>query len=171
MLWFVLFVRSTTSLALNYRCVRERPQWQLPDLPCFMWGQEKGEDKSVCPEHLDAAVTSKWPRNCSKETSVSNVLTHRLYRTEHELRSLSSQGDLVLQCDHLFEALTKLSVIVSNQNFIRVVQGRYETPSLCLKTALYWDNILYVLSLDGTSGGSLCLLQRLAPWISQMWKE
>uniref|UniRef100_A0A3P8WJA1 Myosin IH n=1 Tax=Cynoglossus semilaevis TaxID=244447 RepID=A0A3P8WJA1_CYNSE len=33
------------------------------------------------------------------------------------------KGDLVLQCDHLFEALTKLSVIVSNQNFIRVVQG------------------------------------------------
>uniref|UniRef100_A0A672ZM36 Myosin IHb n=1 Tax=Sphaeramia orbicularis TaxID=375764 RepID=A0A672ZM36_9TELE len=33
------------------------------------------------------------------------------------------QGDLVLQCDYLFEALTKLSVIANKQNCIRVVQG------------------------------------------------
>uniref|UniRef100_A0A3P9CRY4 Unconventional myosin-Ih n=1 Tax=Maylandia zebra TaxID=106582 RepID=A0A3P9CRY4_9CICH len=33
------------------------------------------------------------------------------------------KGDLVLQCDFLFEALTKLSVIVNKQNCIHVVQG------------------------------------------------
>eukprot|EP00064_Thunnus_orientalis_P008277 superscaffoldBa00000975_g8300 len=33
------------------------------------------------------------------------------------------KGDLVMQCDHLFEFLTKLSVIVNKQNAIKVVQG------------------------------------------------
>lgn len=34
------------------------------------------------------------------------------------------QGDLVMQCDHLFEFLTKLSVTANKQNAIKVVQGR-----------------------------------------------
>ena len=34
------------------------------------------------------------------------------------------QGDLVMQCDHLFEFLTKLSVVANKQNVIKVVQGR-----------------------------------------------
>lgn len=34
------------------------------------------------------------------------------------------QGDLVMQCDHLFEFLTKLSVSANKQNAIKVVQGR-----------------------------------------------
>ncbi|CAJ1068809.1 unconventional myosin-Ih [Xyrichtys novacula] len=33
------------------------------------------------------------------------------------------KGDLVLQCDHLFEFLTKLSVIANKQSAIKVVQG------------------------------------------------
>uniref|UniRef100_A0A4W6G9L8 Myosin IH n=1 Tax=Lates calcarifer TaxID=8187 RepID=A0A4W6G9L8_LATCA len=33
------------------------------------------------------------------------------------------KGDLVMQCDHLFEFLTKLSVIANKQNVIKVVQG------------------------------------------------
>uniref|UniRef100_A0A8D3DXD9 Myosin IHb n=1 Tax=Scophthalmus maximus TaxID=52904 RepID=A0A8D3DXD9_SCOMX len=33
------------------------------------------------------------------------------------------QGDLVLQCDYLFEALTKLCVIANKQNCFKVVQG------------------------------------------------
>ncbi|XP_076020339.1 unconventional myosin-Ih [Genypterus blacodes] len=36
---------------------------------------------------------------------------------------INKKGDLVLQCDHLFEALTKLSVIANKQSFISVVQG------------------------------------------------
>lgn len=31
---------------------------------------------------------------------------------------------MVLQCDHLFEALTKLAMIANKQNNIKVVQGR-----------------------------------------------
>uniref|UniRef100_A0A3B4V5C7 Unconventional myosin-Ih-like n=1 Tax=Seriola dumerili TaxID=41447 RepID=A0A3B4V5C7_SERDU len=34
-----------------------------------------------------------------------------------------SQGDLVLQCDYLFEALTKLCVVTDKQNCIKVVMG------------------------------------------------
>uniref|UniRef100_UPI0037E92280 unconventional myosin-Ih n=1 Tax=Semicossyphus pulcher TaxID=241346 RepID=UPI0037E92280 len=33
------------------------------------------------------------------------------------------KGDLVMQCDHLFEFLTKLSIIANKQNAIKVVQG------------------------------------------------
>ncbi|XP_029915963.1 unconventional myosin-Ih [Myripristis murdjan] len=33
------------------------------------------------------------------------------------------KGDLVMQCDHLFEFLTKLSAIANKQNAIKVVQG------------------------------------------------
>uniref|UniRef100_A0A8C7QS50 Myosin IH n=1 Tax=Oncorhynchus mykiss TaxID=8022 RepID=A0A8C7QS50_ONCMY len=35
-----------------------------------------------------------------------------------------AQGDLIMQCDHLFEALTKLSVVANKQSAINVVQGR-----------------------------------------------
>lgn len=40
------------------------------------------------------------------------------------------KGDLILQCDYLFEALTKLSVIANKQKSIQVVQGRY-THCIC----------------------------------------
>ncbi|CAL9708332.1 unnamed protein product [Knipowitschia caucasica] len=33
------------------------------------------------------------------------------------------KGDLVMQCDHLFEFLTKISIIANKQNAIKVVQG------------------------------------------------
>ncbi|KAM8828044.1 unconventional myosin-Ih [Spinachia spinachia] len=36
---------------------------------------------------------------------------------------IKQKGDLVLQCDFLFEALTQLSVIANKQNCIKVVQG------------------------------------------------
>lgn len=39
------------------------------------------------------------------------------------------QGDLVIQCDHLFEFLTKLGVIAKKQNAIKLVQGRW----VCIK--------------------------------------
>uniref|UniRef100_A0A9J8ASP4 Myosin IH n=1 Tax=Cyprinus carpio carpio TaxID=630221 RepID=A0A9J8ASP4_CYPCA len=39
------------------------------------------------------------------------------------LNDPKQKGDLVLQCDHLFEALTKLAMIANKQNNIKVVQG------------------------------------------------
>lgn len=35
-----------------------------------------------------------------------------------------SQGDLIIQCEHLYEFLTKLSIIANKQDAIKVVQGR-----------------------------------------------
>uniref|UniRef100_A0A6Q2XJY5 Myosin IHa n=1 Tax=Esox lucius TaxID=8010 RepID=A0A6Q2XJY5_ESOLU len=36
---------------------------------------------------------------------------------------VKQKGDLIMQCDHLFELLTKLSVVANKQNAIKVVQG------------------------------------------------
>ncbi|KAJ8005944.1 hypothetical protein DPEC_G00123140 [Dallia pectoralis] len=36
---------------------------------------------------------------------------------------VKQKGDLIMQCDHLFELLTKLSVVANKQNTIKVVQG------------------------------------------------
>ncbi|KPP75317.1 unconventional myosin-Ih-like [Scleropages formosus] len=37
--------------------------------------------------------------------------------------SAKKKGDLVLQCDHLFEAVTKLCVVANKRNIVKVVQG------------------------------------------------
>ena len=34
------------------------------------------------------------------------------------------QGDAVLQCEHIFEAITKLVMLVKRGNIVNVVQGR-----------------------------------------------
>uniref|UniRef100_A0A8C2HUD5 Myosin IHa n=1 Tax=Cyprinus carpio TaxID=7962 RepID=A0A8C2HUD5_CYPCA len=39
------------------------------------------------------------------------------------LNDPKQKGDMILQCDHLFEALTKLAMIANKQNNIKVVQG------------------------------------------------
>lgn len=41
-------------------------------------------------------------------------------------RVLSSppQGDAILQCEHIFEAVTKLAMLVKKENIVNVVQGR-----------------------------------------------
>lgn len=62
---------------------------------------------------------SFWPKNSQTNKHHYDQLT--------ELRRFEIQGDLVLQCDYLFEALTKLCVIANKQNYIKVVQGRYIT--------------------------------------------
>ncbi|XP_028830567.1 unconventional myosin-Ih isoform X3 [Denticeps clupeoides] len=36
---------------------------------------------------------------------------------------VKQKGDLVLQCDYLFEALTRLSVVTNNKNLVKIVQG------------------------------------------------
>lgn len=37
---------------------------------------------------------------------------------------LPPQGDAVLRCEHVFEAVTKLVMLVKKENIVRVVQGR-----------------------------------------------
>uniref|UniRef100_A0A669C265 Myosin IH n=1 Tax=Oreochromis niloticus TaxID=8128 RepID=A0A669C265_ORENI len=57
-----------------------------------------------------------------KGISVSNLTDSTI--VFHITREEPKQkGDLVVQCDHLFELLTKLCVIANKQNAIKVVQG------------------------------------------------
>ncbi|XP_071340243.1 unconventional myosin-Ih [Trachinotus anak] len=57
-----------------------------------------------------------------KGISVSN-LTDGMIVFHITCEDPKEKGDLVMQCDHLFEFLTKLSVIANKQNTIKVVQG------------------------------------------------
>ncbi|XP_058632964.1 unconventional myosin-Ih isoform X2 [Onychostoma macrolepis] len=57
-----------------------------------------------------------------KGASVSN-LGDSVMILHVALNDLKQKGDLVLQCDHLFEVLTKLAMITNKQNNIKVVQG------------------------------------------------
>ncbi|XP_070820436.1 unconventional myosin-Ih [Chaetodon trifascialis] len=57
-----------------------------------------------------------------KGISVSN-LTDGIIVFHMTCEDPKQKGDLVMRCDHLFEFLTKLSVIANKQNAIKVVQG------------------------------------------------
>ncbi|KAM7391895.1 hypothetical protein PAMP_022543 [Pampus punctatissimus] len=57
-----------------------------------------------------------------KGISVSN-LTDGIIVFHITCEDPKQKGDLVMQCDHLFEFLTKLSFIANKQNAIKVVQG------------------------------------------------
>uniref|UniRef100_A0A669CTX3 Unconventional myosin-Ih n=1 Tax=Oreochromis niloticus TaxID=8128 RepID=A0A669CTX3_ORENI len=72
---------------------------------------------------VEEAKIKQWIDYSSlKGVSVSNLSDNFLIL--HVTCDDSKQkGDLVLQCDFLFEALTKLSVIANKQNCIHVVQG------------------------------------------------
>ncbi|TDH12832.1 hypothetical protein EPR50_G00050340 [Perca flavescens] len=54
--------------------------------------------------------------------SVSN-LTDGMIVFHITCEDRKQKGDLVIQCDHLFEFLTKLAIIANKQNAIKVVQG------------------------------------------------
>ncbi|XP_049594157.1 unconventional myosin-Ih [Syngnathus scovelli] len=57
-----------------------------------------------------------------KGVSVSN-LSDNVLILHVTCDDVKQKGDLILQCDFLFEALTKLNAIVDKRDFIRVVQG------------------------------------------------
>ncbi|KAG7224011.1 hypothetical protein INR49_015268 [Caranx melampygus] len=57
-----------------------------------------------------------------KGVSVSNLSDNFLI-LHVQCDDIKQKGDLVLQCDYLFEALTKLCIVMNKQNFIKVVQG------------------------------------------------
>ncbi|XP_024113501.1 unconventional myosin-Ic isoform X2 [Oryzias melastigma] len=70
----------------------------------------------------EAKIKQRIDYSSLKGVSVSNLSDNFLIL--HVTCDDSKQkGDLVLQCEHLFEALTKLSVIADKQKCIKVVQG------------------------------------------------
>ncbi|XP_037547694.1 unconventional myosin-Ih [Nematolebias whitei] len=70
----------------------------------------------------EAKIKQRINYTSLKGVSVSNLSDNFLI-LHVTCDDLKQKGDLVLQCDHLFEALTKLSVTADKQNCIKVVQG------------------------------------------------
>uniref|UniRef100_A0A3Q1KA92 Uncharacterized protein n=1 Tax=Anabas testudineus TaxID=64144 RepID=A0A3Q1KA92_ANATE len=70
----------------------------------------------------EAKIKQRIDYSSLKGVSVSNLSDNFLI-LHVTCDNTKKKGDLVLQCDYLFEALTKLSVIANKQNCIKVVQG------------------------------------------------
>lgn len=70
----------------------------------------------------EAKIKQRINYTSLKGVSVSN-LSDSFLILHVTCDDIKQKGDLVLQCDYLFEALTKLSVIADKQNCIKVVQG------------------------------------------------
>uniref|UniRef100_A0AAQ5ZH21 Myosin IHb n=1 Tax=Amphiprion ocellaris TaxID=80972 RepID=A0AAQ5ZH21_AMPOC len=70
----------------------------------------------------EAKIKQRIDYSSLRGVSVSNLSDNFLI-LHVTCDDINKKGDLVLQCDYLFEALTKLSIIVNNQNCIKVVQG------------------------------------------------
>ncbi|KAF3695824.1 Unconventional myosin-Ih [Channa argus] len=70
----------------------------------------------------EAKIKQRVLYSSLKGISVSN-LTDGMIVFHITCEDPKQKGDLVIQCDHLFEVLTKLSVIANKQSAIKVVQG------------------------------------------------
>ncbi|XP_040012773.1 unconventional myosin-Ic isoform X5 [Xiphias gladius] len=70
----------------------------------------------------EAKIKQRIDYSSLKGVSVSNLSDNFLI-LHVTCDDIKQKGDLVLQCDYLFEALTRLSVIANKQNCIKVVQG------------------------------------------------
>ncbi|XP_058491281.1 unconventional myosin-Ih [Solea solea] len=70
----------------------------------------------------EAKITQRVLYTVLKGISVSN-LTDGMIVFHVTCEDPKQKGDLVMQCDHLYEFLTKLCVIANKQNAIKVVQG------------------------------------------------
>ncbi|KAJ8286075.1 hypothetical protein GJAV_G00034270 [Gymnothorax javanicus] len=70
----------------------------------------------------EAKIKQRVPYSELTGVSVSN-LTDNIMIIHVKCEDAKQKGDLVLECEHLFEAITKLSVIAKKQNSVKVVQG------------------------------------------------
>ncbi|XP_056147198.1 unconventional myosin-Ih [Lampris incognitus] len=70
----------------------------------------------------EAKVKQRIDYSSLKGVSVSNLSDNFLI-LHVTCDDIKQKGDLVLQCDYLFEALTKLSIEANKQNCIKIVQG------------------------------------------------
>uniref|UniRef100_A0A3B4FN20 Unconventional myosin-Ih-like n=1 Tax=Pundamilia nyererei TaxID=303518 RepID=A0A3B4FN20_9CICH len=80
----------------------------IPQTSALFKGKKENYPFSVCRPFADTRI-------CKTTILLKWTYMHKI--------DMTTVGDLVLQCDFLFEALTKLSVIVNKQNCIHVVQG------------------------------------------------
>ncbi|KAG7480866.1 hypothetical protein MATL_G00060840 [Megalops atlanticus] len=71
----------------------------------------------------EAKIKQRVEYSALTGVSVSN-LSDSMMILHVKCDDVKQKGDLVLQCDYLFEAVTKLSVVANKQGAIKVVQGR-----------------------------------------------
>lgn len=98
------------SLLLCLRHLSQLSQWWLVCSACAQWGQQtKGETKDE---------SQKLPENVSHFICVKmlNVCV-----------PVYTQGDVVLQSDHVIETLTKIAICADKINSININQGRWES--------------------------------------------
>uniref|UniRef100_A0A8C7VQF4 Myosin IH n=1 Tax=Oncorhynchus mykiss TaxID=8022 RepID=A0A8C7VQF4_ONCMY len=85
---------------------QQKAQLQLKGITSVIFkGKKDSYPQSVSQPYVDTRISQHSPN------AIQCVLTS------------CAQGDLIMQCDHLFEALTKLSVVANKQSAINVVQG------------------------------------------------
>ncbi|RVE68208.1 hypothetical protein OJAV_G00089780 [Oryzias javanicus] len=70
----------------------------------------------------ESKVKQRLPYTSLKGISVSN-LTDGIIVLHNSSENPKQKGDLVIQCDHLYEFLTKLCIIANKQNAVQIVQG------------------------------------------------
>ncbi|XP_077570341.1 unconventional myosin-Ih-like [Stigmatopora nigra] len=70
----------------------------------------------------EAKIKQRIVYTALKGISISN-LTDSIVVLHVICEDPKEKGDLVLQCSHLYELVTKLSIIANKQNVVRVVQG------------------------------------------------
>ncbi|XP_072548925.1 unconventional myosin-Ih [Salminus brasiliensis] len=70
----------------------------------------------------EAKIKQRVEYSSLKGVSVSNLSDNFLI-LHVTCEDFKQKGDLVLQCSYLFEALTKLCLVMKNHNFIKVVNG------------------------------------------------
>uniref|UniRef100_A0A3P9QHQ9 Myosin IH n=1 Tax=Poecilia reticulata TaxID=8081 RepID=A0A3P9QHQ9_POERE len=70
----------------------------------------------------EAKIKQRVSYNSLKGISVSN-LSDGIIVIHITCENPKQKGDLIIQCDHLYEFLTKLSIIANKQDAINVVQG------------------------------------------------
>uniref|UniRef100_A0A3B3QXB4 Myosin IH n=1 Tax=Paramormyrops kingsleyae TaxID=1676925 RepID=A0A3B3QXB4_9TELE len=93
------------------------------------WKSEfSGLQLKVVTSELFKGKKDSYPQSLAKpfadtriSISVSNLSDGILIL--HVAPEVKQKGDLVLQCDHLFETLTKLSMVANKRNVVKVVQG------------------------------------------------
>uniref|UniRef100_A0A8P4GMI3 Myosin IHa n=1 Tax=Dicentrarchus labrax TaxID=13489 RepID=A0A8P4GMI3_DICLA len=92
---------------------QRKAQFQLKLLTSSIFkGKKESYPQSVAQPFVDTRIS----------ISVSN-LTDSIIVFHITCEDPKQKGDLVMQCDHLFEFLTKLCVIANKQNAVKVVQG------------------------------------------------
>ncbi|KAG7490356.1 unconventional myosin-Ih [Solea senegalensis] len=129
--YIMFFFISSGEQDINVRVLQmirnERIKYSVPVIKYHRNGFKPKPRQLVLTETAayvidEAKITQRVLYTVLKGISVSN-LTDGMIVFHVTCEDPKQKGDLVMQCDHLYEFLTKLCVIANKQNAIKVVQG------------------------------------------------